>query len=142
VRLVSFLPRTQECDGACARTRLQHARSFLAVAELVGTEHDEIASASVATALAVLAGIAAADAICCAELRMRSRGQDHRQAGELLRTIVPDGHSMARDLGRLLAIKDDAHYGLLDVGAQRAALALRQARNLVAAAEKHVRARV
>jgi hypothetical protein len=133
------MSRTQPCDGAHARTRLEHARSFLAVAELVGTEQDEIASASVSTALAVLAGIAAADSICCAELRMRSRGQDHKQAGNLLSTVIPDGQSMARDLARLLAIKDDAHYGLLDVGTQRAKVAIRQARNLVEAADRHVR---
>jgi hypothetical protein len=46
---------------------------------------------------------------------------------------------MARDLGRLLAIKDDAHYGLLDVSTQRAKLALRQARSLVSVAEAHLR---
>jgi hypothetical protein len=71
---------------------------------------------------------------------MRSRGQDHRQARDLLASIVPDGEAMARDLGRLLAIKDDAHYGLLDVSGQRAKIAMRQARSLVAAAEKHVKA--
>ena len=42
---------------------------------------------------------------------------------------------MARDLERLLAIKDDAHYGLLHVTRQRATAALRQARRLVDAAE-------
>lgn len=34
---------------------------------------------------------------------------------------------MARDLDRLLAVKDDAHYGTLHVSAQRANAALRQA---------------
>lgn len=44
---------------------------------------------------------------------------------------------MARDLDRLLSIKDDAHYGLLHVSSQRAVAALRQAHQLVDAAAKH-----
>ncbi|MDR0342011.1 MAG: hypothetical protein LBI49_02660 [Nocardiopsaceae bacterium] len=90
------------------------------------------------TALAVLAGIAASDAACCAALRMRARGQDHGQAARLLGEITPDGTEMARDLVRLLAIKDDAHYGLLDVSGQRAATALRQAGRLVTRAGRLV----
>jgi hypothetical protein len=132
--------RTQPCELAQAKVRLEHARSFIAVAELVGAEEDdELATPSVSAALAVLAGIAASDAVCCRELRMRPRGQDHGRACELLETIVPDGQAMARELSRLLAIKDDAHYGLLDVSTSRARLALRQARNLVTAAETHIR---
>lgn len=132
--------RTQPCELSHAKVRLEHARSFANVAELVGAEwDDELATPSVAAALAVLSGIAAADAVCCKELRMRSRGQDHRQACDLLGTIQPDGREMARDLARLLAIKDDAHYGLLDVSTQRAKLALRQARGLVKAAEAHIK---
>lgn len=131
--------RTQPCDRGDARTRLEHARSFLDVAELVGTDRDELATPSVSTALAVLAAIAASDAVCCAVLQRRPRGQDHLQAVALLRTVAPDGPDMARDLERLLAIKDDAHYGLLDISSQRATSALRQARRLLAAAEKHVR---
>jgi hypothetical protein len=108
------------------------------VAELVGAEDDNLATPGVAAALAVLAGIAASDAACCAALGQRSRGQDHRRAVELLSQIAPDGNAMASHLDRLLSIKDDAHYGLLDVGAQRAKAALRQARSLVDAATTHV----
>jgi hypothetical protein len=135
----SPIGRTQPCDRGDARTRLEHARSFLDVAALVGTDRDELATSSVSTALAVLAAIAASDAVCCAVLRRRPRGQDHQQAVALLRTVTPDGPDMARDLERLLAIKDDAHYGLLDISTQRATSALRQARRLLAAAERHVR---
>jgi hypothetical protein len=130
--------RTQQCGAEDARTRLDHARAFLEVAELVGAEDDNLATPGVAAALAVLAGIAASDAACCAALGQRSRGQEHRRAVELLRQIAPDGNAMASHLDRLLSIEDDAHYGVLDVGAQRAKAALRQARSLVDAATTHV----
>lgn len=56
--------RAQECNRAQAAVRLNQARAFLEVAELVGAEDDELANDNVAAALAVLAGIAAADAAC------------------------------------------------------------------------------
>jgi hypothetical protein len=123
--------RSEPCGPDAARTRLGQAQAFLEVAELVGAESDELATPSVAAALAVLAGIAAADAACCAALGVRSRSQDHRQALALLNQVVPNGPALSRDLTRLLAVKDDAHYGLLNVSTQRAAAALRQARRLV-----------
>jgi hypothetical protein len=130
--------RTQRCGTEDARNRLDQAKAFLEVAELVGAEQDNVATPGVAAALAVLAGIAASDAACCAALGERSRGQDHRQAADLLRQVVPDGAAMAKTLDRLLSIKDDAHYGLLHIGSQRANAALRQARTLVEAASEHV----
>jgi hypothetical protein len=62
--------RTLACGIADARIRLAQARKFLDVAELVAAE-DIQASHSVAAALAVLAGIAASDAACCAALGRR-----------------------------------------------------------------------
>jgi hypothetical protein len=123
--------RIEPCGPEPARIRLSQAEAFLKVAELVGAESDELATPSVAAASAVLAGIAAADAACCAALGERSRGQDHRQALALLNQVAPHGPALARDLSRLLAVKDDAHYGLLHVSGQRSAAALRQARRLV-----------
>lgn len=57
------LPRTQSCSAAQGRTRLEHARKFLDVAELVAGEGGggDLEYASAAAALAVLAGIAASD---------------------------------------------------------------------------------
>jgi hypothetical protein len=60
----------------------------LEVAELAAVEQEIPASRSVAEALAVLSGIAAADAACCAALGRHSRGEDHREAAALLRQIV------------------------------------------------------
>ena len=54
--------RVVTCTRAECRTRRDQARAFLEVAELVLTEDRR--EAHVAAALAVLAGIAAADAVC------------------------------------------------------------------------------
>lgn len=82
---------------------------FLEVAELVGGEDGELSTPRVAAALAVLAGIAASDDACCAVLGQRSPGADHREVLALLGQITPGGPAMRRDVGRLLAVKDDAH---------------------------------
>ena len=66
-------------------------------------------------------------------------GRTTAKQSTLLHQIEPDGQDMARDLERLLTIKDDAHYGMLDVSAQRAKTALRQARRLLEAAAGYVR---
>jgi len=123
--------RTQNCNRAQATVRLSQARAFLDVAELVGAEDDELANPNVSAALAVLAGIAAADAACCVTLGRRSRGQDHRQALQLVTQAGPDGKTLSRALGRLLDIKDGAHYGMVFVGHQQAKTAIRHATTLV-----------
>jgi hypothetical protein len=125
-------PRTQACGPAEARVRLDQARAFLDVAELVGSDPDEVASPGVAAALAVLAGIAASDAACCATLGRRSRGQDHREALDLLRQVT-GGARMAQDLRRLLDIKDGAQYCMVYVSHQRATATVKQARRLIEA---------
>jgi hypothetical protein len=38
---VSVKHRTQPCELAHAKIRLEHARSFITVAELIGTEEDD-----------------------------------------------------------------------------------------------------
>jgi hypothetical protein len=123
--------RTQPCSIAQARTRLAHARKFLEVAELVAGEAGDVDYASAAAALAVLAGIAASDAACCVALGRRSRGQDHLQAVELVEQVAPGGAQAAKALRRLLSLKDEAHYGLFDVGGRDLQAALRQAKTLV-----------
>lgn len=122
---------TQRCSDADASSRLRHARKFLEVAELVAGEGDDIDYASQAAALAVLAGIAASDAACCKALGRRSRGQDHREAVALLEQVTPGGTQAASSLRRLLNLKDEAHYGLFDVGGQTLKAALRQATGLL-----------
>lgn len=123
--------RTQNCSEADAETRLRHARLFLEVAQLVAGEGDDVEYASPAAALAVLAGVAASDAACCKALGRRYRGQNHREATALLEQVTPGGKQAANSLGRLLDLKDRAHYGLFDVAAQDLKAALRQANGLV-----------
>lgn len=125
--------RTAACTRADALRRQDQAEKFLEVAELVEANSDQdAASANVSASLAVLAGIAAGDAACCAALGRRSRGQDHRQAIDLLRQVSPGGPEAARQLQRLLDLKDSAHYGVITLSGEALKSAVRGARNLVA----------
>ena len=126
--------RTQDCDQSDARRRLRDARAQLDLAELA-TAGSSAEEKKAAASCAVLAGIAAADAACCASLGRRSRSQDHRDAVALMRNIAPGGADAAKQLDRLLGLKDQAQYGFEDIGGQRLAAARRQARALVAFAE-------
>ncbi len=123
--------RTQPCDRAQARTRLDNAQKALEVAELVAGEQEIPASRSVAAALAVLSGIASADAACCAALGRRSRGDNHREAVALLRQIVPFGDRAAKALIDLLNLKDTAQYGLIPITRRQLTTTLRRARTLL-----------
>jgi hypothetical protein len=98
-------------------------------------DDSESASLGVSAANAVLAGIAAADAACCRALGERSRGDDHRDAIALVAQVSPGGDEAGNALGRLLAIKNDAEYGLSRVSRAKRETAIRQARKLVEFAE-------
>lgn len=123
--------RSQPCDRTQARTRLDNAQKSLEVAELAAGEREIPASRSVAGALAVLSGIASADAACCAALGRRSRGEDHRDAAALLRQIVPAGDRAARELVELLNLKDTAQYGLIPITPRELTKALHRATRLL-----------
>ena len=123
--------RTQPCDRAQARVRFDNAQKSLEVAELAAGEQEIPASRSVAAALAVLSGIASADAACCAALGRRSRGDDHREAAALLRQIVPAGDLAAKALIDLLNLKDTAQYGLIPITRRQLTATLRRARTLL-----------
>ena len=132
--------RTQACGGPQARQRLAHARSFLEVAELTADVNDSsLEYGSVAASVAILAGIAAADAACCQELGRRSRSEDHHGAEALLEEITPGGKRAASQLRQLIDVKDAAHYGFLSVTAPQLKRSLRQARSLVEFAEEVLR---
>ncbi|HEY5943151.1 MAG TPA: hypothetical protein VIT89_09850 [Solirubrobacterales bacterium] len=102
-------------------------------------EVGDVEYASAAATLAVLAGIAASDAACCAALGRRSRAQDHQQAAKLVGQVEPGGDQAAKALRRLLSLKDEAQYGFFDVGGQDLQAAIRQARTLVDFAAAAVR---
>jgi triphosphoribosyl-dephospho-CoA synthetase len=102
--------RIRPCAPADAVARVDHALRFLETAEVVLEDTTRQAYANVAGALAVLAGVAMADAVCCRALGRYHRGRDHRAAADLLRAAAGVGAGMALDLERLLAIKDKAGY--------------------------------
>ncbi|WP_432502718.1 hypothetical protein [Kineococcus arenarius] len=129
--------RTGACTAADARTRRRQAELYLEAAVLVQSE-DLAEAATVATGNAVLAAIAAADAICCALAGVRSRGQDHRQAIGLLQEVTGDA-ALARALREVLDLKDAGHYGLSNVSQSNCTAALRRAQALVDAASTRVR---
>ena len=123
-------PRSRPCNTADARKRLGDAEKYLEVAELVATE-DSLESHNVATGLAVLAGIAAADAACCKTLGESSRGPDHQDAATFLHRIAPGGDTAAKNFERLVGLKDKAHYSFLNVSGQDRTSAIRRAVKLV-----------
>lgn len=125
--------RTQRCDAAGARKRLEDARKYLEVAAMVDDE-PATTSTGVSASMAVLAGIAASDAACCAALGRRAQGDDHREAVEVLRGVSGSADA-ANALSRLLAIKSEAQYGLARVSPAKRATALRLAGKLVDFAE-------
>lgn len=92
----------------------------------------------VAAGLAVLAGIAASDAICAVRLRRISRGEDHRAAADLLQQATPDGRKLAVTFLRLVDLKDEAHYGLVVVSARRARDSVRWAHALLERAQQEL----
>lgn len=77
---------TVALDKAGARARLKEAGVYLAMAELAGSGNS--AESKVAGSNAILAGIAAADAICGLVLGERSAGDDHTQAINLLKRAI------------------------------------------------------
>jgi hypothetical protein len=114
--------------------RLRSAQAYLDVAELVLDERDRVEMPGVAAGLSVLAGIAASDSICARRLGEIYRGDDHRMAGELLRQAAPDGTKLASTFRRLIDMKEEAHYGITIISAQRARSAVRWAAQLVSRA--------
>lgn len=130
--------RTEPCTPPQSRIRLAQAEMFAEVADLVLGERVDTAP-GVAAALSVLAGIAAADAACGSALGRRSRGQDHRQAVDLLVTVAPDGRQMAKALRELLDMKDASHYAPILLTRRQGQAAVRRAGTLVRAARRLVR---
>lgn len=130
--------RVRTATAQDARVRLRSARAYAEVADLVLVEHRRVEMPGVAAGLAVLAGIAAADAICARRLGQIHRGDDHRAASDLLRQATPDGKKLAATFQRLIDMKDEAHYGITVVSAQRARSALRWAQQLVTRAQEEV----
>ena len=131
--------RVRPCDDTQAKQRLDRAREFLDVADLVSGEKgkdDSPVYASAAASLAILAGIAASDAACCKELRQRSRSENHRDAVELLEQIAPNGRRAAKQMRELLDLKDKAQYGFLKLNSTELRKVMRRSKALTSFAEE------
>jgi hypothetical protein len=127
--------RLHRCDAATARGRLAKAEQFLEVAETTrefAENEAEVGDALVS--LYVLAGIAAADVLCCKSLGHYVQGDDHQQAVAELSKVTPGGKALGKDLRALLALKSRAGYGATSVRAEERKRACRRAESLVEAA--------
>jgi hypothetical protein len=109
------------------------ARKYLEVAELVLGE--DLVDATVATGNAVLAAIAAADAICCAVAGQMHRGADHRAAAAHLQRVSGDPR-LAGLLRDVVDLKDQSHYGVRSILVDRARVAVKKAKQLLDVAER------
>ncbi|MCX7521376.1 hypothetical protein OSC27_03685 [Microbacterium sp. STN6] len=121
--------------------RAQHAHAFLEAAMLIadlGEDAGISTTGNVIGSLAVLAGIAAADAICGAVLSERAAGQDHAEAVTLLNSTKP-GKAVAPSLRRLIDTKTETQYssGILADG--RSADLVKAANRLVTAMDQVLR---
>jgi len=122
--------RVVACTPAECRARRDQARAFLDVAKLVLTEDRREAHVA-----AVLAGIAAADAISGLSLGKWSRGQDHALAVTVLGDVALRDTALPIKLRRLLADKDAAHYSSTLVTVEKAKTMVRHAAALLAEAD-------
>jgi hypothetical protein len=75
------------CSPEIRRGRRQKAVDFLASANALGIVVNKADSSDSYVQLCILAGIAAADVICCAKLGYHSEGQDHTSAVTLLSSV-------------------------------------------------------
>jgi hypothetical protein len=107
------------------------AHAYLEVAAAVLKERPASEYRNVAAGVAILAGIAASDAICGLRLGRLHRGDDHRGAVDLIRSTTKDGPKLAAQLQRLLTLKDAAHYGMVLISARNATDAMKWAAFLV-----------
>jgi hypothetical protein len=120
---------TRRADPAQARARRKIAQKYLEVADLVASEDG--AAVNVCVGLAVLAGIAAGDAICISATGERYAGQDHAAGAELLERVDA---ALGKRLRQLVDLKPGSHYGERLLGAEDRRTALRAAQLLVDAA--------
>ena len=133
--------RTSRMTKTDVANRAKHARGYMAAADLAGQFPDEVGDASVANVVAslyVLAGIAAADAICGLALGKKAAGESHLEAASLLSTATINGGEYAKDLRRLLSVKSNAQYSADMISAEASSNTRKWATRLVAGMEKEL----
>lgn len=122
--------RRVPCDSSDADARLEQAEAFAVLADLVQVS-DEGPTRSAAVSNAVLAGIAACDAICCRRIKQRSAGSNHRGALALLNETPGMGQDAGDHLRVLLSIKSKAQYEVRNPTVAETKRALRAMRSLI-----------
>jgi hypothetical protein len=126
---------------ADAVVRQQHARAFFTAAELVSELGDDAGMTNTGNtigSLAVLAGIAAADAICGATLGHRAAGDSHADAVKLVKQAVP-GTNYSAQLRRLIDSKSESQYSTSLITDARAAELMVSAQKLLDGADEVLR---
>lgn len=122
--------RTAPCSASDARIRLGAAQAYLEVARQVLAEPARSEYLNVAAGLAVLSGIAASDAICGAAWT-----HSPRRGPQIGSRLAQGGYArrrkLATQLGRLLSLKDAAHYGVQVISSRNATDATKWASRLV-----------
>lgn len=124
--------RTRAGGQAEARNRRLVAEKYLLVAEM--TAGEDGATINVTVGVAVLAGIAAGDAICMAAIGEYYSGPDHAAAADLLARVDA---KLGKRLADLVELKPASHYGSKILDDDDRTKALRHAAALV----KEARAR-
>lgn len=125
--------RVRRITPAEVSVRARHAHAFLDAAELILLLGDDAGIEAVPNligSLAVLSGIAAADAIC-GEARGERAGESHLDAVDLLRRSVEPESAAPSHLKRLLTAKSTTQYSGQLVGRVKAFELLTAARRLV-----------
>lgn len=130
---------TRPCGRAEGAARLAIAEQFLDLAD--AGERSLVESPYRGNGLAtayVQAGIAACDALCCAELSEHAVGDNHAEAVALLRRVDPGGPTFAKDLAALLSLKSKASYGAAPIPNTDVVKARRAAERLTSAARERL----
>lgn len=133
--------RTRSMNPAEVRVRSQQAHAFLEAAGLVSEFGHDAGIPQIGNtigSLAVLAGIAAGDAICGSILGERSTAEGHATAVDLLRSTEP-GRRLAPHLRRLVDSKTETQYTPALLTEARAADLVKAARRLVAGMDEVLR---
>lgn len=126
------MARVARGDRGDAATRRRIAEKYLEVGQLAATESGAAVN-NVVVGVAVLAGIAASDAICLAARGERSSEPDRVAAVAMLRKVDP---ALAEELSKLVALKPAAHYGTSFISDDDRTRALRAAGKLVTEARE------
>jgi hypothetical protein len=119
-----------------AAGRLVDAEEMLDVAAALIDKDDRYACSSVAAAVAILAGLVAADAACSAKLGLRPPIGDPLETVTRLETVDPHGPDMAANLVRLLSRRGESHYGAEHVSMPDASEMTEWAKEMVVSCRK------